>query len=337
MAKPVIKLSGAMSSAGKKPETNSVARAPIAKTKPKTVIPEETLMEFIPEGYSFDKVLTKALKDSEWNDKFFSKVEEDRLLDLMASIQETGLQQPIVVRAVGNQEYEILAGHTRRRAYEKLYEETRQEKYQSIEAFIYEEGVISDEKAKEIIIDTNLFNRGGLPVGDMARCIAYKCEQIKKNSTYGAGSVNQQLAEKLNTSSSFIKDMRAIARLNNELIDLIVKEQLTQKSAVKLSVLSKEDQDILCNGYLDRIDNVIVSRAASPLAGGAITAEKIISTINKADEKNEYVSVTKKCLKSQYDKDKHKAVMVIVDKKDKKRLTALKRLLADNGFDNIIQ
>ena len=68
--------------------------------------------------------LENAPKD--WN--FYRKLPDDKFLELVESIQNKGLLHPIVVWEKEDN-YMILSGHNRARAYQKLYEITNDEKY----------------------------------------------------------------------------------------------------------------------------------------------------------------------------------------------------------------
>ena len=240
----------------------SVAKQPSNRTSVRTkstAIPEE-VPEFIPEGYRFDLVDYRKLKnaDEQWN--FFSKPSDAKISDLALSINQNGLLQPIIVREIDDADYkyEILAGHTRKAAYEMLYKSTGDSKWLYIKAIIYDKGKLSDLDAKEIIVDTNFFNRGNLPPGDMAKCIKYKAQCIKDNSRYGSGSVAEKIAEKYKISKSSVTQWQAIARLSDQLLQLFNEKKISLKNAYKLSVLTQEQQAVLYNECKESISNKAV-------------------------------------------------------------------------------
>ena len=95
---------------------------------------------------------------SEWN--FFPPISEGKMLEMMMSIQENGLFNPITIWNRG-EEYMILSGHNRVNAYKRIVDEFKDtegfdpKEYETIGAIMYDVDEIDENKAKEIIIDTN--------------------------------------------------------------------------------------------------------------------------------------------------------------------------------------
>ena len=81
-------------------------------------------LDAISKDYKYETIEINRLEAApdEWN--FFKQLSEKKGLDLAISIHTNGLLQPIIVRALDEkgEQYQILAGHSRVRAYKLLYE-----------------------------------------------------------------------------------------------------------------------------------------------------------------------------------------------------------------------
>jgi hypothetical protein len=71
-----------------------------------------------------------------------STADDEKLEELIATILQKGLIQPIAVRPTSESTYEIIAGHRRVAAFQRLYERTkgtdRQRRYEAIHAIVKE-------------------------------------------------------------------------------------------------------------------------------------------------------------------------------------------------------
>jgi ParB family chromosome partitioning protein len=52
----------------------------------------------------------------DFSQHIFKPYDDERLQNLVDSVKESGVLEPIVVRAIGGNKYEILSGHNRRNA-----------------------------------------------------------------------------------------------------------------------------------------------------------------------------------------------------------------------------
>lgn len=114
----------------------------------------------------------------------FKVYSNDEMKELKDSIERIGLQNPIIVRRLENNKYEILAGHNRARAFKEL----RKEK---IPAIIQD---VDDDTAQMIMIDTNIVQRQNMTT--MERAKAYKLkDEIKKRKRYDIDKVEENLSD----------------------------------------------------------------------------------------------------------------------------------------------
>lgn len=114
----------------------------------------------------------------------FNVYSNDEMKDLKESIERIGLQNAIIVRRLQNNQYEIVAGHNRARAFKELGRE-------KIPAIIQD---IDDDTAQMIMIDTNIVQRQNLTT--MERAKAYKIkDEIKKRRRFDIDKVEENLSD----------------------------------------------------------------------------------------------------------------------------------------------
>ena len=129
--------------------------------------------------------------------------EEKEIKELSNSIKNQGLIQPIVVREIENNEYEIIAGERRWRACQLAG-------LHSVECVVMS---ISEESVYELALVENI-QRQNLNVVEEAK--AYK-NLIRINNLK-----NEDLAKKLGKSSSHISNLIRILELDDEIHQMII-------------------------------------------------------------------------------------------------------------------
>lgn len=198
-----------------------------------------------PSGGTIKLIPRKKLVGSDKKWGMFQAQPEEAVADLADSIYKNGLISPITVRELDDGKYEILAGHTRNRAYQYIidhYEDVNIDDFASIRALVYPKNILNDQQAKEIYVDSNLFQRGELPIKEQAACIEYKIAEMKKSSKYGSGDVAAKLGEMLDMSRSDVYRWRKIAAMDPTLLELLESQGIRKPNVYKLALLSIEDQ-----------------------------------------------------------------------------------------------
>ena len=117
------------------------------------------------------------------------QVKDDENMDLlMTSIKENGVLSPIIVRPTDNSadEYEIVSGHRRFRAVQRLG-------YKTIPAFVYN---LDRDTAAVAVVDSNLHRERLLP---SEKAFAYKMKlDALKHQGKAIDETSRQLVGKLN-------------------------------------------------------------------------------------------------------------------------------------------
>lgn len=172
----------------------------------------------------------------------FKVFDDERLSALAESIRTDGLVQPIIVRPVDGGMYEILSGHRRTRATGQLGERT-------IKAIVVE---ADDERANQILIDTNFRQRDRLLPSEIARSYKLRYDDLKKfrKNSDGRNSdnvkkIDEELAEEFHCSKSSIYMYLHFNQLIDKLLDLLDERKLKQKIAEEISYLRDSEQSLV--------------------------------------------------------------------------------------------
>ena len=139
---------------------------------------------------------------------------EDSIIKLADSIRQFGIIQPLTVRKTGDN-YEIVAGERRLRAAKEL-------NMAFVPCIIIN---INEEKSAEISIIENLI-REDLNIFEQALAIEALID------TYGL--TQEQVAEKLSNSQSFVANKLRLLRLSSEEREIIIKNKLSERHARSL-------------------------------------------------------------------------------------------------------
>lgn len=159
---------------------------------------------------------------------------EDSIIKLADSIRQFGIIQPLTVRKAGEL-YELVAGERRLRAAKEL-------NMASVPCIIVN---VCEEKSAEISIIENLI-REDLNIFEQALAIETLID------TYGL--TQEQVAEKLSNSQSFVANKLRLLRLSSEEREIIIKNKLSERHARSLLRILDQDrrrevlQKIISNG-----------------------------------------------------------------------------------------
>lgn len=190
---------------------------------------------------------------SDWN--FFFPLNNQKMTELIESIVDNGLLNPIIVWEKDNNNYMILSGHNRVRAFKMLYAQTHDEKYRKIHSYIKKKTDIDEDDAKTIIVDTNFVQRQ-LSTIEKTRSIVMKYHQLgrKRRNSEGMNTA-LVIAEQYKLSERQVYNYYKLDNLITEFMDRIDKETLSLKAGLKIASLDKSFQKDLYDLYNEVIDN----------------------------------------------------------------------------------
>ncbi len=153
-------------------------------------------------------------------------MQPEALEELASSIRQQGVVQPIVVRKIGNDEYELIAGERRWRA-------AQQAGLQEIPAVIK---TVDDQEAAAIAIIENL-QREDLNPLEEAQAFANLIDKF--------GLTHQEVGEVVSRSRSAVSNSLRLLELADSVKDMLNRGELEMGHARALLAL-KENQQIQC-------------------------------------------------------------------------------------------
>ncbi|MDO0824051.1 ParB/RepB/Spo0J family partition protein [Desulfosporosinus nitroreducens] len=242
-----------------------------------------------------------------FNNHPFKLYTGQRLNDMVESIRENGVIQPIVVRNIGKGKYEILAGHNRVNA-------SRLAGLTKIRADIREN--ISDDEAALIVTISNFEQRSSTDMlpSELAKSLKMQLEAAKAtgkkqellNALKAASNQHEYRdyeqgapVEHRGKSVEKIADNNRMSRANIQryirlnfliegLLDRVDEEKIALRPAVYLSYLSKKEQQIIediisINNF--KIDMVKAERMKGLSEQGKLSGDNIYSILSGEDDK----------------------------------------------------
>ena len=171
------------------------------------------------------------------------KVKDDEEMEkLMESIHTYGVLTPVIVREKEDGRYEMVSGHRRKHACERLGMET-------IPAVVKE---LTREEAIIAMTDSNIQRENILP-SEKAWAYKMKMEAIKKTAgrpkknsvPLGPNFSIDNLAEENNESASQIKRYIRLTELIPQLLQMVDEGKVAFRPAVEISYLSEKQQSDL--------------------------------------------------------------------------------------------
>lgn len=203
----------------------------------------------------------------------FKLYEGKRMEDLIESVKANGVLEPLIVLKHSDTEYEILAGHNRKAAAEVAGEK-------EVPVVIKEN--LTDEEAELIVTETNLYQRSisDMSHSERARVLSAhmnavrsqgkrndlinEVEALMKSHNDGENSTLCQIGTKLDslqdsaekyglTRRNIARYLR-IAKLDQELLDLLDDDRFGIVAGVELSYVSDASQEYIAR-RLDEVDS----------------------------------------------------------------------------------
>ena len=174
-------------------------------------------------------------------------LDDEDMQNLMESIKDRGVITPVMVRKKDDGRYEMISGHRRKHASERL----------GLETLRCEVVEVSRDEAIILMVDSNAQRSVILPC-DKGRAYKMKLEAIKRQGQrtdltsrpVGEKLSVAELAEDAEDSERQIHRYIRLTYLVDELQDFVDKGQMKMRPAVELSYLDEETQ----RDIVDRID-----------------------------------------------------------------------------------
>ena len=192
---------------------------------------------------SLERVQEIPLKELHpFHDHPFKVLDDDSMMETVASIKEYGVLMPAIARPDPNGGYEIVSGHRRHHACELAGIETLPVIVRNLD----------DDEAIIIMVDSNLQRENILP---SERAFAYKLKlEAMKHQGKRLDLTSRQVGEKLSVtqlsenSGDSERQVHRYIRLTNlepELLNMVDENKIALTPAVELSYLKPEEQQHL--------------------------------------------------------------------------------------------
>ena len=196
----------------------------------------------------------------------FKVLDDESMQKLMNSIEEIGVQSPIVARIKEDQRYEIISGHRRVHACRRLG-------LKLIPAIVRD---LSRDEAIIAMVDANLQREHILP-SEKAAAYKMKMDAMKRRAGRPSKENVSPLGTNLRTDEIIAQEagesrnqVQRYIRLNElvpELLEMVYRESIAFRPAVELSYLSEDEQ----RNLVETID----SEEATPSLSQAIRMKKL--------------------------------------------------------------
>lgn len=218
-----------------------------------------------------------------FKEHIFNEISEVKFEELIESINQNGVLDPIIVRATTDNKYEIIAGHNRVRACKELNLKT-------IPATIKN---VDDDTAKLIMIDTNINRRDKLLPSELMKAYLMKQEIFKKSKDgqfvhneeiiTESNLTREKIAKQENISGRQIARYIRLKELIPDILKCIDKELIPLLAGVELSYLKEHDQQIILSLLNDNPTLKISIKQAEMLKKkkDELTEDYILDVLNK--------------------------------------------------------
>lgn len=201
----------------------------------------------------------------EWN--FYPPLTEEDFEKLVYSILENGLIHPIVVRKQDEKNI-ILSGHNRVKAFREIIkniekkekgntpkyhlpENIQKNDYLQIMCVLKEQ--ITDNEAKEIIIDANYVQRK-LSQKLLTKSVIEKYKIVqdrrKNNEEFKNKKTRDIVAEEFKLSGRHIDRYKKLDHLNKEILELFYNAKISLELASKIALLKEKVQNQIAKNYI---------------------------------------------------------------------------------------
>ena len=162
----------------------------------------------------------------------FHVQDDEKMEETVESVKQYGILMPGIVRPYPDGGYEVVAGHRRWRACELAGLE-------EMPVIIRD---IDDDTATVIMVDTNIQREDILP-SEKARAYSMKYEAMKHQGKKGNGSSLDEVGEAAGESGKTVQRYIWLARLSDELLDMVDKKKIGLVQGVDISFLTEQVQE----------------------------------------------------------------------------------------------
>ena len=183
----------------------------------------------------------------------FVNYSEERLQELADDIKARGLDNPIVVRKMNENEYQIIAGHNRFNAVKRLG-------WNRIPVNIKE---LTDEEAMIYLVQSNLLQRTNIKESEKVKAYTLRAKALKRQGKRGESKYNslEKISESEQIKPRTLSRYIACSNLIPEFLDLLDEKKISLNIGEQLAKLSPENQENVANYLANTLHKLTLSEA----------------------------------------------------------------------------
>ncbi len=184
------------------------------------------------EESSLEQIISVPLTDLyTFNDHPFRVLDDEKMEETTESIKKYGVLVPGIARPRAEGGYEIIAGHRRKRGSERA---GKSEMPVIVRNY-------TDDEATIIMVDSNIQREDILP-SEKAKAYYMKYEAMKHQGSKSGGLTLDEIGEKAGESGKTVQRYIWLARLSDELLELVDNKKIGFVQGVDISFLTEEQQ-----------------------------------------------------------------------------------------------
>ena len=202
-------------------------------------------------GNSLEQIISVPLVDLHtFKDHPFRVVDDEKMEETTESIKEYGVLVPGIARPRAEGGYEIIAGHRRKRGSERA---GKSEMPVIVRNY-------SDDEATIIMVDSNIQREDILP-SEKAKAYAMKYEAMKHQGSKSGGLTLDEIGEKAGESGKTVQRYIWLARLSDELLELVDNKKIGFMQGVDISFLTEEQQQWVLVTLQEKMVNISTAQS----------------------------------------------------------------------------
>lgn len=256
----------------------------------------------------------------------FMNYSEERLQELADDIKARGLDNPIVVRKISEQEYQIIAGHNRFNAVKRLG-------WNQIPVNIKE---LSDEEAMIYLVQSNFLQRTNIKESEKVKAYALRANALKKQGQKGQSKYNslEKISESEQIKPRTLSRYIACNNLIPEFLDLLDEKKISLNIGEQLAKLSPEQQEKVANYLANSEHKLTLSEVKSIVENQdeSLELEDLIGTEKKIPLSDDKIDKKVNKILNQLTESVDYQIFLSQDSLNENKVTALLKVLIVEGI-----
>lgn len=256
----------------------------------------------------------------------FMNYSEERLQELADDIKARGLDNPIVVRKISEQEYQIIAGHNRFNAVKRLG-------WNRIPVNIKE---LTDEEAMIYLVQSNLLQRTNIKESEKVKAYALRANALKKQGQKGQAKYNslEKISESEQIKPRTLSRYIACNNLIPEFLDLLDEKKISLNIGEQLAKLSPEQQEKVANYLANSEHKLTLSEVKSIVENQdeSLELEDLIGTEKKIPLSDDKIDKKVNKILNQLTESVDYQIFLSQDSLNENKVTALLKVLIVEGI-----